>query len=123
MLFARLFGLTAIIQSNILFASSSRPSDFSHVVDELLDLSQAKGWLRESAWWALVGLVEKLLDSKVEWIDEAVQAVVERVYDNEGWSSEKVGMTVMLERRRPVSVVKLEVFVANISRGSIGERF
>ncbi|ORY24385.1 DNA polymerase phi-domain-containing protein [Naematelia encephala] len=101
MLFARLFGLTAIIQSGALFSASARPVDFDNVVDHLLMLGQYKAWLRESAWWAVVGVTERLLDSQVAWKDEAIERLLETVFADKVWSQEKVGLALALERRRP----------------------
>lgn len=104
-MFARLFGLTAIIQSGALFATTiSISADFLGVVSQLVKLGQAKAWLRESAWWTLLGGLERLLDSEVEWKTEALEGLVERVFINPEWNQEKVALAVLLERRRPVSL-------------------
>jgi len=105
-LFARLFGLSAIVDSGSLFRlESSQEADFDMIVDELMTLGDVKAWLRESAWWILVQAVERLCLSSVGWKDRAVERLAERVFGKggKGWSQEKVGLGVMVERYRPVS--------------------
>ena len=102
-LFARLFGLTAISQSGSLFSPSSSLSTFGEMVDQLLELSQAKGWLRESAWWTLLGAVNGLLTSNVTWKEDGVTVLVDRVFGDKSWNQEKVALALTLERSRPVS--------------------
>jgi DNA polymerase phi len=95
LLFARLFGLFSVIQSNLLFRSPSPPptdpsssssagagglADFKTVVRELVEVGSKKAWLRESAWWgvgqALAGL--KAAEG-VAWEKEAVEWVAKVV--------------------------------------------
>ena len=102
-LFARLFGITSIIQSGSLFAPTSSLETFSRVIDNLLELGQAKGWLRESAWWGVLCATEGVSKSSVDWADKAVDTVVDKVYADKAWSQEKIALTLVLEARRPVS--------------------
>lgn len=107
MLFARLFGITAVINSGSLFTSAATIEDFRVVTGELVNLGRKKGWLRESAWWTLILAVEGLLDAQVDWREEAVNEAIDKLYGREGeggWSSEKVALTLVLEQKRPVSV-------------------
>jgi len=106
-MFARLFGLTAIIQSGALFASGAgSANDFRDVMAQIVAVGQAKGWLRESAWWTLLEATERLLASKVEWKGEAVDDLVAKVFGEQGWTQEKVALALILERGRPVSFLK-----------------
>lgn len=109
-LFARLFGLTAIIRSGALFGLSSGATNFQVLMAQLVELGQAKGWLRESAWWALVGAVQSLLASDVAWKKEAVERVVQEVFQEPSWNQEKVAVALILEKARPVrfSLPKIE---------------
>lgn len=97
-LFARLFGINALVQSNALFTRSTPLSTFQQIIEELTTLGQAKGWLRESAWWGIQSITEKLLKSDVAWKSQAVEALVERVYGDKSWSQEKVALTLLLEQ-------------------------
>jgi DNA polymerase phi len=105
-LFARLFGITSIIQSGSLFAPTSSLETFDRVIDNLLELGQAKGWLRESAWWGILGATEGVSQGNVEWAAKAVDSVVEKVYADKAWSQEKIALTLVLEARRPVSPLR-----------------
>ncbi|WWC60265.1 uncharacterized protein I303_102832 [Kwoniella dejecticola CBS 10117] len=97
MMFARLFGLTSIIQSKSLFSPSASSSDFAKVVGELVMLGEAKAWMRESAWWTLVGAVQGLLDSQVPWKDEALEQTMQKVLSGNAWNQEKVALVLLLE--------------------------
>lgn len=97
MLFARLFGLTAVVDSGILFRPSATVDDFSNITDLLMELGQAKGWLRESAWWTLINAVRGLLSSTVEWRDEAIQEVLQKVQEEKLWTQEKLALVLLLQ--------------------------
>lgn len=113
-LFARLFGLTAVIQSGLLVrtttplptaapAASSTLASFEDVLAQLLALGEKKSWLRESAWWTLGLAVDALHASHVPWKDAAFAAVVEAVFvDSKAtWSPEKVALTLKLQKMLP----------------------
>jgi DNA polymerase phi len=105
LLFARLFGLTALINSNKLFTAASSLKDFKSVIDQLLEIGDVKGWLRESAFWAIVAAMEKLLASEVSWKEDGLRSIVDKTFDaGKPWGSEKVALALVLERERPVSL-------------------
>jgi DNA polymerase phi len=121
-LFARLFGLTAVIQSGLLFRDSHLPPSLSSpnelgppasslaayqtTVSELLGLGDKKSWLRESAWWAII-LAVKLLHSaspRVKWEKEAIQWTLDTVYGGAHaaeWTPDKLALTVYLQELEP----------------------
>lgn len=101
-LFARLFGINAIVQSGSLLASNSSAATFEQVIVELIELGNVKAWLRESAWWAVHGALKALLNSEVAWRAEATESVVETIYGDKAWNQEKVALTLLLEQKRPV---------------------
>jgi DNA polymerase phi len=104
MLFARLFGLSALVQSSALFAPGSSRQDFEAVIDRLIELGSKKGWLRESAWWAVVQASEKLLKSEVAWKEDGLKGLLTTIKEEKGWTQEKVALVLLLEREMPVSV-------------------
>lgn len=104
MMFARLFGMTAIVQSQSLFAPSATKDDFRGVIEELEKLGQAKAWMRESAWWTLVQSVLLLLGSKVQWKEDALHEVIDVVFEEKGWTQEKVALVLTLEQSGLVSM-------------------
>ncbi|KAH8108174.1 DNA polymerase phi-domain-containing protein [Cristinia sonorae] len=113
-LFARLFGLTAVIQSGLIVrdtllsssaSSSTTVSDastFASIVSHFLSLSESKSWLRESTWWSFCLAVDRLGDSDVSWRVEAFDSIIDIVYvKNKVWTPEKVALTVRLQKWHP----------------------
>jgi DNA polymerase phi len=99
-LFARLFGINAIVESNALWRSSL--TDFEEVVDALVVLGDKKNWLRESAWWGILQAAQGLVKSEVEWREEAVQKLTSLL--KQGWTQEKLALALLLEKAQPVSL-------------------
>jgi DNA polymerase phi len=104
--FARLFGFTSLIQSQLLFAPSSTLVDFAAVINQLAGLGKSKAWLRESAWWSIAEAVKGLLKSNVEWKESAVRRLAELIYaENAEWTQEKVALTLILQASEVVSFI------------------
>ncbi|KAI0654742.1 DNA polymerase phi-domain-containing protein [Cubamyces menziesii] len=111
MLFARLFGLTAVIQSGLLLRESTLPSSstaaadldsYKEVLAQLLALGEKKSWLRESVWWSIGLAVDALTASDVSWKNEAVEATISAVYTEvKAWTPEKVALTLKLQAAYP----------------------
>ncbi|KAL1715196.1 DNA polymerase phi-domain-containing protein [Schizophyllum commune] len=110
LLFARLFGFTAVIQSGLLVRTKPLPStssststttsttttststststsaspsslaSYQTVLTGLLALGDAKAWLRESAWWTLGLALDALHASSVPWKDAARDWTAEQLY-------------------------------------------
>ncbi|KAJ4488037.1 DNA polymerase phi-domain-containing protein [Lentinula aciculospora] len=110
-LFARLFGMTAIIQSGLLVRTKPLPtspssatlassvSGYEQILTELLVLGEKKAWLRESAWWAIGLAVDSLETAEVSWKDEAVNATAQHLFmENKVWSPEKIALALKLQR-------------------------
>ncbi|THH32974.1 hypothetical protein EUX98_g1203 [Antrodiella citrinella] len=114
-LFARLFGLTSVIQSGLITrqtplpssaSSSATPSDaatFAAIVDHLLALADSKSWLREGAWWGLALAVDGLgAAANLPWQEEALATIIETLYvTNKQWIPEKIALTVKLQKLSP----------------------
>ncbi|GLB35405.1 putative DNA polymerase phi [Lyophyllum shimeji] len=114
MLFARLFGLTAVIQSGLLVrtgslatSASSAPeastlASYEETIRTLLALGEKKSWLRESAWWTISLAVDALEEAEVTWKQDAVQSTLQRLFvDNQNWSPEKVALALKLQTLYP----------------------
>ncbi|KAI0831759.1 DNA polymerase phi-domain-containing protein [Trametes gibbosa] len=109
--FARLFGLTAVIQSGLLLRDSTLPSSstaasdldsYTQLLNELLALGEKKSWLRESAWWSIALAVTALTASEVSWKDRGVDATISAIYSEaKTWTPEKVALTVKLQAAYP----------------------
>ena len=98
MLFARLFGLTALAQSNLLIHPTlSSEQDIQRVLDALAALGAKKSWLREGAAWAAVRVFETLHKAEgVAWRDKAAKHLVAHVLENEReWTQEKVALVLV----------------------------
>jgi DNA polymerase phi len=111
MLFARLFGLSSVIQSGLLVRDDPLPSSstvgsslssYNRVIGCLLELGEKKSWLRESAWWTISLAVDVLSGSDVAWKDEALNATVDALFkDNTSWTPEKIALVLKLQNIRP----------------------
>lgn len=111
-LFARLFGFTAIVQSGLLVRTKPLPTSassatlastllsYQEVVNQLLELGEAKSWIRESVWWTLCLAIDALRDSDAEWKDEAIQFTIGKIIE-QSWSPEKVALTLKLQELCP----------------------
>ena len=113
-LFARLFGLTAVVQSGLLVRDTPVPtsasfqpaasnlSNYQEVLSQLLALGEKKSWLRESAWWAIGLAIDALEQSNVAWRKDAFNATVHAVFvENKTWSPEKIALALKLQKYCP----------------------
>jgi DNA polymerase phi len=113
-LFARLFGLSAVIQSGLLVrggaldtsASSTTQAStldsYGQTIVELLALGEKKSWLRESAWWTITLAVDALNDSNIEWKENAADVTLRELFvENKSWSPEKVALSLKLQDLYP----------------------
>jgi DNA polymerase phi len=110
-LFARLFGIKAIIQSGLLVketplrTSSAAPSSlqcFEAVLSELLLLAEKKSWLRESCWWTILTALDSVNSSSISWRGDAINLVLDKLYvEEKSWSPEKVALTIKLKSISP----------------------
>ncbi|KAK0483486.1 DNA polymerase phi-domain-containing protein [Armillaria novae-zelandiae] len=113
-LFARLFGITAVIQSGLFIrtdplpesasssTSASSLQSFKDIVSELVALGEKKSWLRESAWWTILLALEALNSSGVAWKQEGLGYSIETTLGNNSqWTPEKVALTLKLQHLCP----------------------
>ncbi|KAG5647160.1 hypothetical protein DXG03_001115 [Asterophora parasitica] len=113
-LFARLFGLTAVIQSGLIVrtgslktsaSSATHASDsasYEEAIKQFLLLGEKKSWLRESAWWTISLAFDALHDSEVTWKKDAVNVTLHQLFEeNKEWSPEKVALALKLQALHP----------------------
>lgn len=113
-LFARLFGISSVIQSGLAVRSKPLPSSpssetaassmecFEQIISSLLSLGDQKSWLRESAWFAIDLAVEALRGSDVAWKEEAVEKTLDALFTTHSvWSTEKLALTLKLQNNFP----------------------
>jgi DNA polymerase phi len=110
-LFARLFGLLALIESGCLFASlqqNKSAKEGAEVVGRvmacLVELGGKKGWLRESAWWGVLKALEGAIAlPEGEGRKMALEKVYEVVRAEGVFSQEKLALVLLLEKEGLVS--------------------
>lgn len=114
-LFARLFGIAAVVRSGLLVRQTPLPSTSSNVpvssletyasvLTYLLEIGEVKSWLRESAWWTIGLAVDAVHASSVPWKVEALDSMIRAVYSKgEGnfWTPDKVAITLRLQPLTP----------------------
>lgn len=111
-LFARLFGITAIIQSGLLVRAgkkgngkgdkSSDLESYESALSELIALGEKKSWLREGAWWSILLAMEALYSSGVRWKNDAIKSSTRILFtDYHSWSPEKIALTLKLQKLDP----------------------
>ncbi|KAF9466352.1 DNA polymerase phi-domain-containing protein [Collybia nuda] len=113
-LFARLFGITSVIQSGLLVrtgaltasassaAQASTVTSYEEAITQLLFLGEKKSWLRESAWWTITLAIDALEGSDVNWKDGAIDITLQHLFiENSVWSPEKVALALKLQNLHP----------------------
>ena len=114
-LFARLFGITAVVRSELLVRQTPLPNTSSNapvssletytsVLTYLLEIGEAKSWLRESAWWTIGLAIDAVQSCSVPWKVEALDATIKALYatDEDGfWTQDKVAITLKLQPLTP----------------------
>jgi DNA polymerase phi len=108
-LFARLFGLTSVIQSGLLVRQTTLPPyastsslasnlvGYKETLSQLLFLGEKKSWLRESAWWTAGLALDALNTSDVSWKKEAIEATIDSIFVDNTWTPEKVALAAKLQ--------------------------
>ncbi|KAF8557343.1 hypothetical protein OG21DRAFT_1494920 [Imleria badia] len=112
-LFARLFGIAAVVRAGLLVrqtpsTSSNAPvsslETYQSVLTYLLEIGEAKSWLMESAWWTIGLAIDAVQASSVPWRVEALDATIKVVYSKDGdsfWTQDKVAITLKLQPLTP----------------------
>ena len=113
-LFARLFGISSIIQSGLAVrtkpisslassvTSASSLECYGQILSSLLSLGDQKSWLRESAWFTINLAVDALHGSDVSWKEEAVKKTLAALFTTHSvWSTEKLALTLKMQNFFP----------------------
>ena len=126
LLFARLFGLTAIIHSGLLLrthpplprsaSAPSTPESCTAVFGALHALARAKSWLAEPAYWTIGRAMDCLAaaaEEDVPWRGEVIRNLFDEVFSegssaDEGapksgniWTPEKIALALRAQRLWP----------------------
>jgi DNA polymerase phi len=76
--FGRLFGLTVLVQSEVLFRATTSPNAINKTVEDFFTLALTKSWLREPSSQALCGLISAPPNLKTaKTIAESIEAKLE----------------------------------------------
>lgn len=113
-LFARLFGLTSVIQSGLLVRQTplltsastsvlaSSFAGYTELLSQLLALGEKKSWLRETVWWTIGLALDALDSSNVDWKGEATELTLQSIFvDNKIWTPEKTALALKLQASYP----------------------
>lgn len=102
MMFARLFGLTSIVQSGLIVRESTLPHasgaasslhDYRRLVEEIHALGERKSWFRESCWWTILETVSCVIQSAASFKTSALDWTFNLLFvQNTDWMPEKVGL-------------------------------
>ncbi|UZJ56547.1 hypothetical protein CBS101457_005867 [Exobasidium rhododendri] len=102
LLFARLFGLYALIRSGVLIdADLSEEEDFMRVIEIIWLSGRSKTWLRESAGWIIVQAVEAMAASKVAWKEDSFLWLANKICDAKEVGPESIAIFVSLRKVSP----------------------
>ncbi|PWN37684.1 uncharacterized protein FA14DRAFT_130502 [Meira miltonrushii] len=106
MLFARLFGLHALVRSEVLCDSSvTNQEDFQRIIRILHNISSGKHWLRESGTSVIVQAIEQLskTNNPPSWKSNALKWLVEIVCNDDRVTADSVALFMTLKQNSPES--------------------
>lgn len=98
LLFARLFGLYAIVRSGLLFEQDlAQAEDFKRVIEIVWLLGRSKTWLRESSSWVIVEAIQLLSTRNVAWKMDCLSWLAKKICQAKDVSSESIAIYLALE--------------------------
>ncbi|EPQ32359.1 uncharacterized protein PFL1_00555 [Pseudozyma flocculosa PF-1] len=99
LMFAKLFGVLALVQSGLLFRPTSSLAHFERSMDVLLALTGKKAWMGESCGWVLYQTIGHLRsDAAPAWADDALSWLARTVGAATENTPEKVAILFRLEQ-------------------------
>lgn len=114
LLFARLFGIQALLQSGMLLErSSSNVADAQRVTELLAGLAEKKAWLRESCGWTLV----QLLDSAAKCSNKTVKAEVTSIVASQATNGDLTPEKLALLLKLSTSSSKTNLHHSSLKKG------
>ncbi|PWN19959.1 hypothetical protein BCV69DRAFT_283492 [Microstroma glucosiphilum] len=116
LLFARLFGIQALVRSGMLIERPTTDlAEVEKVIELLRNLSEKKAYLRESCGWTLVQLLDSLAASSNEQLKSAVSQLVFNDAVSGDLTPEKVALILKLQEFAPK--LKADGKVAGLKKG------
>ncbi|KAJ1030383.1 hypothetical protein NDA16_001292 [Ustilago loliicola] len=97
-MFAKLFGIMSLVQSNLLVQQTASVADFKRSMQILIALSSDKPWMAESCAWVMVNAVAQLErdDVKLAWTKEAQTWMTQQISSTKELSPEKLAIMLQL---------------------------
>ena len=99
-IFGRLFGLFAIIQSEILFRPRSGLKSFEQTLSMLAKLYHSKPWLKESTGWAILTLIRSFVRHReqIAWSHKGLERLYEMLFPlNCDWTPEMIAWMLCIQ--------------------------
>ena len=111
LMFAKLFGVLALIQSRLLFRDTSSLDHFKRAIQVIFALFSAKTWMSESCGWVIAQTVDHLnrADGAPTWSNDALQWIAERTCASKDLTPEK--FAVIFKLAQTGSVQNLESLI------------
>ncbi|TIB82805.1 hypothetical protein E3Q22_00072 [Wallemia mellicola] len=100
LIFGRLFGIQALIDSGLIVKQSTTLEDFKQIIINLTDLGRSKVWLKEATGWTTLNALKQVTKNKVSWLADAVNVTLDILFQGEEkdiWGPEKLGILLWLE--------------------------
>lgn len=107
LIFGRLFGIQAIIESGLISRSTTTPDDFKETIRNVTDLGKNKVWLKEATGWTTLNGLKEVTEKNVSWLNQAITNSLEILFtgdEKEIWGPEKVGILLWLQSTHSVSL-------------------
>ena len=97
-MFAKLFGIMSLVQSQLLVQPTATFNDFKRSMHILIALSSDKPWMAESCAWVMVQAVAQLqaTDVKVDWAQAAGSWMSEQISSTKELTPEKLAVMLQL---------------------------
>lgn len=105
MIFGRLFGIQALIDSGLIVKQSTTLEDFKQIIVNLTDLGRSKVWLKEATGWTTLNVLKQITKNNVSWLADAIDVTLDILFQGEEkdvWGPEKLGILLWLEANHKV---------------------
>ncbi|SJX60313.1 related to DNA polymerase V [Sporisorium reilianum f. sp. reilianum] len=97
-MFAKLFGIMSLVQSDLLVQPTATIHDFKRPMRILIALSSDKPWMAESCAWVMVNAVAQLQrpEVQIDWADAAQSWMTRQISSTKELSPEKLAVMLQL---------------------------
>lgn len=107
LIFGRLFGIQAIIESGLVSRPTTTLEDFEEIIRNVTDLGKTKVWLKEATGWTTLNGLKEVTEKKVGWLKEGLKKTLDILFtgdEKEFWGPEKVGILLWLQSTHNVGL-------------------